>query len=144
MEDKMINFIEFINGLVDDEFTGYLGGVRASDYFQQGGCYELAKVIKYFVTSSNILLNSDRNHCCIKYNDNLYDSLGYVDEDSKVNFNEITDEDLNYLEDPTTFGRVEIKFENQQPHIALIKEIGLCNMDNLIDSLNEVEEKSLS
>ena len=59
-------FIEFIVDLANDELYEKLDG-DARNYFLNGGCYELAKIVKKYVDRCQIVINKSNDHCAILY-----------------------------------------------------------------------------
>lgn len=135
-EEKVIEFINFINELVDDEFSEYLD-VPARYYFLHGGCLELAKVLRYYIPESTMAINENGDHIAIKYRNNLYDGTGKIEAPER--FFELNDDDVLYLSD--YLGRNEIKFERKSVDNAIIQELEQCSgnyVKNLISNIRQV------
>ena len=109
-------FIRFILDLVSDEFYQYLSPVSIKYYFLNGGCLELAKVLKHYYPEGQYVLNEEKNHIAFLYQEQVYDASGIVE---KSNWEIVND--INKLED--YYGNKEIYFEHLLPHQAILKEI---------------------
>lgn len=129
----MEEFIYFILDLVDDEFSRFLYPFRAQYYFLNGGCLELAKVLKHYYPTGKIVINGNRNHILFLYQGDTYDATGKV----KLNpYEEVMD--MSLIED--FIGNHEIKFEGKMPHDAIIEELTQIN-DNYIKKLTNRTSK---
>ena len=117
-------FVEFIVDLANDELYEKLDG-NAELYFLNGGCYELAKVIKNYVPMCEIVINKDSTHCAIKYKDEIYDATGKIE--NKEDFITAKKEDIEYMED--RFGIPELRYINNVTiSDFLIEELKKCNI----------------
>ena len=112
----MENFIQFILDLVSDEFYQYLSPVPVKYYFLNGGCLELAKVLKHYYPEGDYVINDQKNHIAFLYQKQVYDANG-IAEESKWEIVHL----LSELED--YYGNKEIYFEHLLPHQAILKEI---------------------
>ncbi len=71
--DSINEFIVFIVDLVNDEFPETIDYMDSLYYFSNGGCHELAKLIKHYFKESQYLLKKDGTHCAILYEGKIYD-----------------------------------------------------------------------
>ena len=126
-------FIRFILDLVSDEFYQYLSPVPIKYYFLNGGCLELAKVLKHYYPAGKIIINEKRNHILFLYQDKLYDATGELKLDT---YEEI--KDINLIED--YIGNKEVRFERKQPHHAIIEELESIH-DNYVKKLTNKPSK---
>ncbi len=120
----MEEFIQFILELVDDEFFQFIASVPSKYYFLNGGCLELAKVLKYYYPEGKIVINEERNHIAFCYQNTVYDANGISKEKT---WQEI--EDILYIED--LIGNKEIYFEKKKPSEAIIQEIKKIDMSHI-------------
>lgn len=130
MIEELINFII---DLVNDEFSRFLSPVHARYYFLNGGCLELAKVLKHYYPAGKIIINEKRNHILFLYQDKLYDATGELKLDT---YEEI--KDINLIED--YIGNKEVRFERKQPHHAIIEELESIH-DNYVKKLTNKPSK---
>lgn len=139
MDEKLI-LVDLINDLTNENWDYCLSGFTAKDYFQNGGCYEFVQVLKHFYPEGKIMMSKDYGHCAYKIDDKIYDCNGICDENE---FKEANEVDLNMLEDPQLYGSIEIQFDHQRPHTALINEIYLCfpNKDFPFGNLDSKEQE---
>ena len=122
-------FIEFIVDLANNELYERLDG-NANYYFQNGGCYELAKVVREYVPNSKIVINNSNDHCGIYYDGKMYDSSGIIEDKSK--FKIANNEDIKYMED--RFGIPEKENINGgKISDFLIKELKKCNILHMLE-----------
>lgn len=77
-------FIKFIIDLFNDEFGYCIGNKDAFYYFIQGGCYDLAQIIKHYFPSSEYVVYKDFEHCAILYNGVIYDAYSSISYDEYV------------------------------------------------------------
>ena len=127
-------FIEFIVDLANDELYERLDG-NAKYYFQNGGCYELAKVVREYVPNSKYVIRNDNNHCGIFYNGKMYDADGIIKDISK--FKIANKDDVEYMED--RFGIPEKENINGgKISDFLINELKECNILHTLE-LDEME-----
>ena len=124
-----------ILGVTDDEFDYAIDNVKAYIYYTEGGCYEFAKIIKYyFEDECEYVIRNDLDHVAILYKGQVYDAYdGLDDYDIKKykvpvefltkkidDFRLTTEDELNTF----NFGTWKnIIFEGKTPSEALIKEI---------------------
>ena len=130
MIEELINFII---DLVNDEFSRFLSPVHARYYFLNGGCLELAKVLKHYYPAGKIIINEKRNHILFLYQDKLYDATGEL---KLYTYEEI--KDINLIED--YIGNKEVRFERKQPHHAIIEELESIH-DNYVKKLTNKPSK---
>ena len=117
-------FVRFIIDLANDELYEHLDG-NAEYYFLNGGCYELAKILKKYIENSKIVINKSFDHCGILYNGKIYDASGIVEEIS--DFAIASDEDIKYMED--RFGLPEKEnIDGVKISDFIIEEIKKCNI----------------
>lgn len=121
--DKVLILVELINDLTNENWNYCLSGINAREYFKNGGCYEFLKVLKHFYPEGTIMMRKDYEHCAYLVEDNIYDCSGVCNSDEFVEASEL---DIEKLEDPYLYGRIEVKFEGKKPSDALIEEIYLC------------------
>ena len=127
-------FIEFIVDLANDELYEKLDG-NAKYYFLNGGCYELAKVLKKYIPNSKIVINNESDHCAILYNGKIYDASGIIE--GRSNFKIANNEDIEYMEDK--FGIPEKENINgAKISDFLINELKECNILHTLE-LDEME-----
>lgn len=112
----MENFIQFILDLVNDEFYQYLSPVLVKYYFLNGGCLELAKVLKHYYPEGDYVINDQNNHIAFLYQKQVYDANGIAEESKWKIIHHLSE-----LED--YYGNKEIYFEHLLPHQAILKEI---------------------
>ena len=71
--DNISKFITFTIDLFNDEFSSYIDYVDSVYYFSNGGCYELAKIIKHYFPDAKFVMKNDYRHCGILYEGKIYD-----------------------------------------------------------------------
>lgn len=49
-------------------------------FFMNGGCLELAKLVKYYFPETKYAMRKDFNHFCSFYDGKLYDAMDYFEE----------------------------------------------------------------
>ena len=135
--NPICRFIDFIEGLTDDEYNNVLENIPSKLYFRSGGCYELIKTLKYFLPEGQIYVSNDFDHCAFYYKGVLYDIDGIKEDINE--FHVATPIDLDYLNDECFYGRAEIKFDGVNPSTALIRNIMQCRIDGLIEECRNVE-----
>ena len=129
-------FIEFIVDLANDELYEKLDG-DARNYFLNGGCYELAKIVKKYVDRCQIVINKSNDHCAILYQGKIYDANG--ENPNKLEFFIANKEDLEYMEG--SFGIPEVQYVNGiRISDFLINAIKECNIVNKLQ-LKDKEER---
>lgn len=138
--NPVCSFIEFIKDLTNDEYCHNISYLPSEIYYQNGGCYELVKTLKFFLEDSQIYVKNDFGHCVLFYKGLLYDINGIV-EDNQL-YHLADSKDMMYLEDPLLFGRSEIKFDNLSPSEALIKNILNCRIESLITECQKMDDNS--
>jgi len=74
------NFIELVVDLIDDEYSDKLTMMDAKYYLLNGGCLDLALIIKYFYKESTLMIRSDLDHWAVLYNQKLYDATGEIED----------------------------------------------------------------
>lgn len=109
-------FIKFILDLVSDEFYQYVSPVPIKYYFLNGGCLELAKVLKHYYPEGQYVINEQKNHIAFLYQEQVYDANGVAE---KVNWEIVNN--VSDLED--YYGNKDIYFEHLLPHQAILKEL---------------------
>lgn len=114
-------FIEFVIDLVqeDDYFMNF---GSAKQYFLNGGCYELFKVVKNYFPDAICMIKKDGGHCAILYEDKLYDATGELDDIE--NFDKATEEDFPYMEDLFGIGEYRISLKSE----SIIAEVEKCDI----------------
>jgi hypothetical protein len=161
MEDKMEYFIDQIGEIYDELHDE--ADKKKYNYFRNGGCYILAKLVKFYCPSVKIMhcikdytyrpkeeimqclikyyyypvdskIGIERyNHAAVKYNNKLYDIFGEIPINYYDNYVEATDNDIIAMENSFSIG--EGLGENKS-YLELIKEINQCGFSNLINALN--------
>ena len=138
-KDTMQNFIDFIIELANDEFdycieAVYIREISMRDYFRNGGCLELAKVLQYFVPTARIYTDKMKDHFVIQHNDAYYDAEEKYEANQE--FEEVT---LEYIaKNSEKYGK-DVLFEGKPVHIALIQELKKCSgtyVSDIVKSLN--------
>lgn len=109
-------FIKFILDLVSDEFYQYVSPVPIKYYFLNGGCLELAKVLKHYYPEGQYVINEQKNHIAFLYQEQVYDANGVAEKANWEIVNNVSD-----LED--YYGNKDIYFEHLLPHQAILKEL---------------------
>ena len=109
-------FIKFILDLVSDEFYQYVSPVPIKYYFLNGGCLELAKVLKHYYPEGQDVINEQKNHIAFLYQEQVYDANGVAEKANWEIVNNVSD-----LED--YYGNKDIYFEHLLPHQAILKEL---------------------
>ena len=109
-------FIKFILDLVNDEFYQYVSPVPIKYYFLNGGCLELAKVLKHYYPEGQYVINEQKNHIAFLYQEQVYDANGVAEKANWEIVNNVSD-----LED--YYGNKDIYFEHLLPHQAILKEL---------------------
>ena len=71
--DNISKFITFTIDLFNDEFSSYIDYVDSVYYFSNGGCYELAKIIKHYFPDAKFVMQNDYRHCGVLYEGKIYD-----------------------------------------------------------------------
>ncbi len=122
-------FIKFILDLVNDEFYQYLSPVSAKYYFLNGGCLELAKVLKSYYPEGQYVINSQKNHIAFLYQNQIYDANGIAE---KANWEIINN--INEFED--YYGNKDIYFKHLPPNQAILQELKEIDM-NIIKKLSK-------
>lgn len=137
--NPVCTFIEFIKDLTDEDYGHNISYLPSKVYFKSGGCYELVKIVKYFLPSSQIYIRNDYEHCVVCYKGILYDIDGIV-EDNKI-YHLATIDDISLLEDAWLYGRIEIKFDSVTPSDALIQNILKCRIEPLIEECRQIHSE---
>lgn len=146
--DEIKQFINYINGYLDDDYREYIDFLGAEYYFTHGGCYEFAKIIKHFIPSS-ILYRSNpksseyKDHIIVKINESYYDAEGEVPKEfATSHFYQISDEEERRLTD--LIGEIEVDVEGIKIDELIIKETELFitespdnNIARIINIINE-------
>lgn len=137
MERLVVEFINFINDLVNDEFDYCIDYVDSKYYFMHGGCLEFAKVLHHYLKNSYIVIRDDFEHFAVEYEGNIYDTGGMVSE--KGLYYRLSHDDLLKVEH--RYGILELKFGNEKVHSIMIKEVDCCSgeyVKRLLHKINEV------
>ena len=71
--DNISKFITFTIDLFNDEFSSHIDYVDSVYYFSNGGCYELAKIIKHYFPDAKFVMKNDYRHCGVLYEGKIYD-----------------------------------------------------------------------
>lgn len=133
MNNSVCYLIEFIKDLAIEEYGEKISYLisEVDTYFKSGGCYELVKILRYFLPNSQIYVSNDFDHCAFFYKGILYDIDGVIE--NFESFHLATPIDLNYLNDEALFGRCEIKFDGKKPSEALIEQLKQCRIEKIIE-----------
>ena len=115
--EEILNFIDFINDLVNDEFDYFLD-CDSKYYFTNGGCLEFAKILNHYYKNGEMVINKEYNHIALKIDNKIYDAYGIV---TWTDYELIKEEDIKMLE--AYNDNYEILFEHKKPSIAVINEI---------------------
>jgi hypothetical protein len=138
--NKIDEFIKFVTSVFNDEFDYCIDYVDSRYYFLNGGCFELAYIIKhYFPENTEYVMRKDNNHCAILCDEIIYDAYDGYEEDelSKfgINKNEIikNKDDYRIISEEEIlklpFGR-NIYIEGNNVPNALIMELN--NIDTVV------------
>lgn len=109
--DNIQDLIKLVLGVTDDDLYTYIGGIKAYQFFVSGGCYELAKIVKYYFKDAEYVLRNDGEHVAILYNNEIYDAYDGLDADEILSenipekvfiknledFNIVSEEELNKM-----------------------------------------------
>ena len=139
--DKIDIFIKFVVDLFNDEFDYVIDYCDAAYYFLNGGCYELAQIIKHYFKEAEYVVRNDYEHCAILYKGKIYDAYDCYDDEKKkeliksgINKNEI----YKRVDDFKVFTKEEIdNFE--RPFGRNIKIEGKSVTDGIIDEIKNIE-----
>lgn len=147
MMEEIKQFINYINGYLDDDYREYIDFVGAEYYFTHGGCYEFAKIIKHFIPAtiicqSNPKSSKYKNHIIIKINESYYDATGEIPKEiALAHFYEVNDEEETILTD--YLGTNEVDIEDMEIADLIIKETETMitefpnnSIDKLINTIN--------
>ena len=78
------------------------------NFFERGGCYDLAKVIKHYFPSCEYAVRNDNEHVATLYKGKLYDASDYFDgienEKDLSDYKIYSEEEIDNF--PIPFGRV--------------------------------------
>ena len=96
-KDKMEKFIDFVIDLVEEDEFFYNTGLDAKNYFLNGGCYELYKIINHYFPTTKCMVIENCCHCAIGYKNNIYDATGKLE--NKDEFRLANEVDKKYMED---------------------------------------------
>lgn len=103
--------IKFIIELLDEECeteSWYDSYGNMVNFFERGGCYDLAKAIKHYFPSCEYAVRNDNEHVAVLYNEKLYDASDYFDgmesEKDLSDYKIFTEEEIDNF--PIPFGRV--------------------------------------
>lgn len=140
-------FINYINGYLDDDYREYIDFVGAEYYFTHGGCYEFAKIIKHFIPTtifyrSNPGSSKYKDHIIVKIGNYFYDAEGEISKETVLSdFYVVSDEEEKSLAD--YIGNFEINVEYEQIDELIIKETETViaespneGIDKLINTIN--------
>lgn len=76
------------------ELKQYFKTCRWKDYFLCGGCYWLANLLQQHIPDSYLVINYEKEHCALFFNNGVYDVTGRI---SKRGFVEAVDDDIGYM-----------------------------------------------
>lgn len=119
-------FINYINGYLDDDYREYIDFVGAEYYFTHCGCYEFAKIIKHFIPTTKLFRSNPNSsiyndYIIVKINDFYYDAKGEISKElAESEFSVIRDEDEKNLAE--YIGNFEVNIEGEQIDELIIKE----------------------
>ena len=125
-KDKMERFIQFVVDLVGEDDFFYETGLNATDYFLNGGCYELYKIVNYYFPTTKCMVRNDCEHCAVGYDDNIYDATGKLENQDE--FRLANEDDINYMKD--NFGTITKLYQLCADKI--IGDIEECNIKGLL------------
>lgn len=132
MNDDMEYFVKtFIPDVFADLYN--VDSTMSSYYFNHGGCYELAKIVKHCCPDSKIVIRDDNCHCAILFNDTLYDVNGIVNNKDK--YGNATDEDIEYMKD--RFGN-DTKICGISVSNYIINYLKECRIEQMISDINSI------
>ena len=126
--------IKFIIPLFSDEFNIAYDSNSSVYYFLNGGCYELARVIKHYFPKTQYVVRDDYDHIAILFNNRIYDAFDFYEDWQLKKYNigkELYEKDLSKFtivtEDeidnfPVEFNRNDI-INGKRVSDALIEEI---------------------
>ena len=121
--------LDFIDCILD--CTTDLPGweyVNTKQFYLNGGCYELAKIIKKFVPEVQLLINITHDHCAVLYDGKAYDASGEVELDK---FKLADQEDIEYMENQ--FGLPEKRMIKGIPFTEfVILVLNTCNLSGIL------------
>lgn len=140
-------FINYINGYLDDDYREYIDFVGAEYYFTHGGCYEFAKIIKHFIPTtifyrSNPSSSKYKDHIIVKIGNYFYDAECEISKETVLSdFYVVSDEEEKSLAD--YIGNFEVNVEYEQIDELIIKETEIViaespnkGIDKLINTIN--------
>ena len=124
--EKIRNFISFVIDLVEENDFFYNNPqITSKDYFLNGGCYILYKIVKHYYPDVKCMVKLSLDHCVIYYDGQIVDaSLQELDINDYRFANEI---DFIYMEE--FFGTIEKIIESSK---SVIDEIELCNVKGIL------------
>ena len=125
-KDKMERFIEFVVDLVQEDDFFYETGLRADDYFLNGGCYELYKIVNHYFPTTKCMVRNDNEHCAVGYEGNVYDATGKLE--NKDEFRLASEDDIKYMSD--NFGTITKLYQLCADKI--ISDIEECNIKGML------------
>lgn len=150
--EEIKQFINYINGYLDDDYREYIDFVGAEYYFTHSGCYEFAQIIKHFIPStilyrSNPKSSKYKDHIIVKINESYYDAKGEIPKEVALShFYEVDEEEETILTD--FLGTTEVDIEDIKIADLIIKETELMILEspnNSIDKLiNVINIKTLN
>ncbi len=119
----------------------YGKSINGQYFFTHGGCYALAKIVKYFIPESIIMIRNDYDHCAISFRDELFDGYGKISEEESINYNIASKKDIDYME-AGGVGHQYINYLYNLPvYYVIIKYIiENCRIDGMIKHINMAEE----
>jgi hypothetical protein len=111
-------------------------------FFTHGGCYVLAKIVKYFVPESIIMIRNDYDHCAISFRDELYDGYGKIMEEERINYNIASKKDIDFFE-AGGFSHQYVNYLYNLPIADVVIKyiIENCRIDGLIKEINAPVEE---
>lgn len=137
MGNKVEEFIQFINELMDEEFKECIDFFPAKFYFTNGGCLEFAKILNHYLVGSQFVISKDFGHFAVLFNDNIYDANGIVKD--RENYSVISLDNLKNIE--YFYGR-DVKINGKTVDNSMIDEIDVCSSSKYVKELiKKVNEK---
>lgn len=137
--NPVCTFIEFIKELTNDEYSECIEYLPSDIYFKNGGCYELVKTLKHFLSDGEVWIRNDGQYCALYYKGILYDIDGIIEDNTL--YHKATKIDMDCLEDELLYGRIEIKFNHMTPSVALINNILDCRIEPLIEKCQQMSDE---
>ena len=72
----------------------YFNAANWKKLFLQGGCYWFANTLCQGISKSKLMINRDKEHCGLFFENGLYDVTGKI---STVHFRDATEKDISFM-----------------------------------------------